>query len=324
MEKFSLESIWNDTLAKPKRLPKERDYIYASEMGKPFYERWLSMKGTTPSNPLEARVLRKMATGLWFEDMIGYILEQIGILQEKQFEAKMPETKDLIAVSGRGDYIAGGISNWNEARERVKNAHFPEFVEEVSLKLVDYFEQKHPKGLMSIPYEIKSVNSQVFWAKKDYLEEAYPHHTLQLYTYLKALDLKGEKYPLGRLMYISKDDLTIKEMDINYPDERLEKIWNDDRQQMSDYWLKQEQPPLPDMIVFDKRGKINFQVNKIKYQIIGCYKDNWMVKWSQYLTEMTGFKTEDDWLDALKPELKLKNDDIKEKYIFDHKLKEIK
>jgi hypothetical protein len=109
-------------------------------------------------------------------------------------------------------------------------------------------------------------------------------------------------------------------MDIKYPDPEIEQAWKEDREKMSHYILNKEEPPLPEMIVFDKHSKIRFQLNKEKYVIEGCWKENWMVKWSMYFEQMTGFDNEDDWVDSLKPKMKELNDAIKEQYKIDNGL----
>lgn len=308
-QNWSLETIWNDTLAIKTRPIEKRTHIWSSEIGKHPYERYLKMMGNKPTKPLEDRVLRKFSAGIWFEDQIVYILKTMGILTMTNERVVINATDDMLEVSGKPDIVAGGISDWTKARIRVKKAEFSDFVEAVSMKLIDEFEKKYPGGLEEYIIEIKTVNSQVFWSKKDYLQEAYPHHVMQLYTYMKAMNK-----PKGRLMYISKDDLTIKEFEFNYPDKDLEKLWNDDVKLMTKYIKDGQEPEKPDNVIFDKRTKLRFQHNKVKHVIIGCWKDNWEVKWSPYLDIITGFKKEEDWLDSIKPEIKIKNEVIKDEF----------
>ena len=309
MDNWTLQEIWNDTLAIKKKPQEKRDHIWAGEIGMPFYDRYLKMSGIQPTEPLEDRVLRKMSAGIWFEKQIEYILQTIGILKEAQTRIEIPATDKTLKITGKIDQLAGGITDWNEARTRVKEYNFPEFIEAICMKIIDEFEKKHPKGLEEIVYEIKSVNSQVFWAKKDYLEEAYPHHVFQLYTYLKAL---GK--PKGRILYISKDDLTLKEFLVMCPNPKIEKLWQEDIKQMTHYWNSQIEPPKPEDIVFDKRKKLRFQHNKEKCVIVGCWTENWMVKWSQYFSMITGCETEEEWMGKIKGEISEKNTALKDAY----------
>lgn len=307
---WRLDAIWNDSLKAQQRELKERQHINAGEIGKNHYERYLKMRAVPPSNPLEDRVLRKFSAGIWFEEQIGYVLKMVGILKSSQETIRLEETPDTLAITGRLDFHAGGLSDWNEARARVQAANFPDFIRDVSLKLIEQFEKNYPQGLSDVIYEVKSVNSQVFWAKKDYLEEAYPHHVMQLYTYLKAKNL-----PEGRVFYISKDDLTVKEIVVKYPDVKLEEKWLLDVVAMTNFIRGNIEPPKPESVIFDKRSKLRFQYKKQKYVIEGCYTDNWEIKWSAYFSLITGCKTEDEWWAKIQPTVKDKNDELKAEFI---------
>lgn len=304
---WSIEDIWNQAITQKQRPLKVRDYIYAGDIGKNFYERYLKMSATEPDKPFDDRVLRKFSAGLWFEDQIGYVFKTIGILKESQEPIEIPETLTHLRISGRLDFVAGGVTDWNEAKQRVLDAKFPEFIETTSLGLISHFKDRYPNGLEDVVIEVKSVNSQVFWAKKDYLNEAYPHHVMQLYTYLKAKNIHK-----GIILYISKDDLTIKEMVVLRDDPELEEKWLEDVEQMSYYWRKQIEPPKPQFVVFDKRKKLTFQYKKEKYTIIGCYTENWEVKWSNYFHQLTECKDEDEWLSQINPIISEKNAELKE------------
>ena len=65
-------------------------------------------------------------------------------------------------------------------------------------------------------YEIKSKHSRAFW----YMDkEGRPnrHHEYQLWVYLKCLNKQN-----GRIIYISKDDMAIKEFEVRLDDEKLQ------------------------------------------------------------------------------------------------------
>ena len=148
-----------------------------------------------------------------------------------------------------------------------------------------------------------------FWAKKDYLKEAYPHHELQCYGYLRANNLEE-----GRILYISKDDLMVAELPIFLEDKELEKRFNEDREKMSHFILSKEEPPKPENIIFDPRKKLRFQWKKEKHILEGCYDYNWQVQRSQYFTLLTGLKTADRWKAKHSKELSKKNAELKDKY----------
>lgn len=67
----------------------------------------------------------------------------------------------------------------------------------------------------TVPYEIKSKHSRAFWYM---LKEgrAQRHHEIQLWWYLKLLNL-----PLGMIVYVSKDDLAIKEFPVQLDDPEI-------------------------------------------------------------------------------------------------------
>jgi hypothetical protein len=306
---WSIKDIWNDTITQKQRELKVRNYIWAGDIGKNFYDRYLKMNAVPPDTPIDYRVLRKFSAGIWFEEQIGYILKTIGILKSKQEWIEIPENEECLRITGKLDYIAGGLSNWNEARERVTKAEFPNFIEQISYKLIDYFERQYPVGLIEKIVEVKSVNSQVFWEKKDYLNEAYPHHELQLFTYLRAL-----KKPLGTIFYISKDDLTVEEFVVELNNKELEEKWLKDVKQMTKFWREKQEPPKPEEMVYDPRKKLIFQFNKEKQKIQGCYVENWQVKWSDYFKRITGCQTEDEWIDKIKPIIASKNEELKVDY----------
>jgi len=335
---WSLEQIWNDVLIGMERPRKPRDYIYSSEIGKSYWDRYQKMMGVEYTNPYDDRVLRKFSAGNFFEDLIGIVLKKIGILVEEQTKIEIPATKDMLRVSGRMDFLAGGVTNWNDARKRVKESEFPTAVEGIAMNLIDYFEKKYPKGLEKKLLEIKSVNSQVFWAKKDYLEEAYPHHVFQLYSYMRQLGYKE-----GTIVYISKDDLTIKEIEVKATPE-LEKKFLEDIKTMSGYYISKTEPPLPQRVVYDARKKLRFsakkklehlgtehELNKIavknglgeiganyKIVVVGCNTCNWEVDWSPYRNLITGTKNDEEYKQYERETNAIasdRNDEVKDEFI---------
>tara|TARA_Y100000310_G_scaffold270565_1_gene284480 strand:+ start:8320 stop:9276 length:957 start_codon:yes stop_codon:yes gene_type:complete len=307
---WGITQVWNEQIKGQQRPMEKRERIYASEIGKSFYERYQKMNAVPFDTPYNDRTLRKFSAGIWFEDMIGYVLNKIGIVQSMQEYVDIPETKQHLRITGKIDFLAGGIVDWNVARERVKAAEFPEFVQGIAMKLIDDFESKYPKGLDDRIIEVKSVNSQVFWAKKHYLQEAYPHHTMQAYTYARHLK------KMATILYISKDDLTTAEFLVHPKSKVLEEKWLADVTQMSEYIRSGQEPDKPEGVVFDKRKKLRFQHKNVKHIITGCWTENWEVAWSPYFKLITGFDKvdEDSYMDQVRPVLKEKNEEIKDKY----------
>jgi len=319
-QNWSLCGIWNEqlTFGREARELKKRTHIWASEIGKNFYERWLKMNAVKPDFDFEERILRKFEAGNFFERIIGFVLVSAGILIHDNKWYQIPEDEEHLAVSCKPDFVAGGKPNWEKSKKRISEETLFKLMPNlgrIAEALVSHFSEKYPQGLKHIPFEIKSINSMVFWAKKDYLEEAYPHHVLQLFTEMKVTELEE-----GRLLYISKDDLTTVEFSISIKNESLNEKWETDVKQMTKYIREGIEPPKPPNIVFDPRSKIIFQLNKVKHVIKGCYTENYEVGWSNYISKITGIKGKtqkevcEKWKWSIKPELKAKNDELKAKY----------
>lgn len=316
---WSIQTIWNEVLSlADEREFKPREHIWASEIGKNFFERYLKMTGVKPDLEYPKRVLRVFCAGDFYERLMGYILVTAGILKHDNKRYEVPATETTLMVSVKPDFIAGGKPDWEKVRKDLEENPMWNFFPKLKLiaeKLVAQLNEKFPQGLSDLVYEIKSVNSQLFWSKKHYLQEAYPHHAMQLHTEMKATGL-----PEGRLLYVSKDDLTILEFPLYLLDEEREKLWLADVQQMTHYIKTRTSPPPPQEIVFDKRKKITFQHKKLKYIIQGCYTHNWEIERSMYFpTIMTALGKEEvkdtkKWIESLKPDLKEMNDKLKEEY----------
>ena len=311
-DNWSVVGVWNDqlTFGKKDRKLKPRERVWASEIGKDLYERYLKMTAVPPDIGYNDRTLRKFAAGDFFERIIGFVLISAGLLKADNKWYNIPETDKHLEVSVKPDFIAGGKPNWDRVREDLRNNPFFEIMpvlQKISEALVNQLAEKHPNGLKDIVYEIKSINSMVFWAKKDYLLEAYPHHQMQLFTGMKATGI-----PEGRLLYISKDDLTTEEFIVNLNDPKLIERYEKDLDAIT-YAIRNKIPPKkPDDIIFDEKKKLRFQYLKRQHIIEGCYTDNYAVGWSNYLPTITGFKTADKWKDSIKPKIKELNDKLKE------------
>lgn len=249
--KWSLVSIWNEqlTFRRNERKLEKRDRIWASEIGKNHYERYLKMNAIKPDFDYSERVLRKFEAGNFFERIIGFVLVSAGILIYDNKWYNIPADDDHLEVSVRPDFIAGGKPDWEKAKKRVSEEMLFKLMPNlgrIAEQLVKEFSERYPNGLKELVFEIKSVNSQVFWAKKDYLQEAYPHHQLQTFTGMKATGL-----PEGRLLYISKDDLTTAEFSLSLNSVRLNEAYEKDVREMTKYIRQGIEPPKPPSIVFD-------------------------------------------------------------------------
>lgn len=315
---WSLMGIWNSqlTFGRGEKKLEKRERIWASELGKDPYERWLKMNAIKPDFDFDERTLRKFEAGNFFERVIGLVLVSSGLLIHDNKSYEIPADDNHLLVSVRPDFVAGGKPNWEKVKQNIDEELLFKLMPNlgrIARSLVDEFSKKYPNGVKNMVYEIKSINSQVFWAQKDYLHEAYPHHRLQAFAEMKATGLKE-----GRILYISKDDLTVAEFSLFLNDPKLNELYEKDVREMTKYIREGVEPPKPENVIFDKKAKLRFQHNKKKEVIMGCYQGNWQVGWSNYITKITGIKGESQnqvsakWKYFIKDEIKKKNDALKE------------
>ena len=80
---WSFFKIWNESLEqREERPPKERQNLWASELGKSQVDVYLKMKGIAPTNPFSARSLRKFEAGNIWEWIVGLVLLRAGMLRK--------------------------------------------------------------------------------------------------------------------------------------------------------------------------------------------------------------------------------------------------
>ena len=317
---WGIVSVWNEqlTFGRGQRKLEKRDRIWASEIGKNHYERWLKMNAIKPDFDFDERTLRVFEAGKFFERIIGFVLISSGLLKADNKWYNIPADKDHLEVSVKPDFIAGGKPDWDRVKENVSEELLFKVMPNlgrIAESLVKNLSERYPEGLRKLVFEIKSINSQVFWSKKDYLQEAYPHHVMQLLTGMKATGIEE-----GRLTYISKDDLTIAEFSISLNNEKLNNLWEDDVRKLTKYVRENIEPPKPENVIFDPRKKLRFQHNKEKRVIKGCYVNNWEIGWSNYISRITGLKGKEQkgvaerWKRSNKDRLIAKNSELKDEF----------
>ena len=295
---WKLQDVWNEALP-PERIQKPRDYIRASEIGRPFLDRWYAMKGVQPSNPFDSRVLRIFDVGNIFEKfLIELMFRSMGLVKSTQSEVKV-EIDGFLPVIGHHDPKMGGKIDVAQSEEMIEKMFtlFPEDPPEWwanRMRAVrDMLLEKHPRGLNEVITEIKTINSRSFWSHRNVdpvtgFFAGYHHHKLQLYTYLLGTGMNE-----GKLIYLSKDDMVLADFNIFVPNKALDNDWREDIGTMTEYYKSGKQPPRqPDIVFNDEKG---------------VYEFNWQVGRSNYLTKITGFETKDAWEKSLLAELKRKN-----------------
>lgn len=272
MNNWGLQKIWNDSVVqRENRELTKRENLWASEIGKAPVDIWLKMNAVEPTNPFNARSLRKFEAGNFWEWVVERVLERAGVLKSTQDWVSY-QVPDGLEVTGKLDFLAGGDVDWNEAKvnvqEMVEEGLLPEFLQRFAINVVNHFSQKYPNGLDKKVIECKSSSSFMF----DVYERsgAERTHELQLAHYLLAKDIKD-----GIIVYICKDDLRMLEFGVSNPSVITEeyKNWVKD---FSQYIKNNEQPPKEKEVFFNEER--------------GRFESNWKVGYSSYLTKLYGYK----------------------------------
>ena len=243
--------------------PEPRAEIWASDLGKPYVDRWLQMKGVPYSNPPTGKDLVTFFLGKQIELGLEQMLTRCGIAFKTQ-ERLTIRAQDCLPVVGRPDLVIE-VTNWQEVVAGV-DEHLNEQSsprgdpQRLALKgLLTLWQKRCPEGLLPTVFEVKSLNSAAFKYHRgqDGLSNAYPHHRLQLYTYMRSLGLAE-----GHLVYVARDTGWIEEVVIR-PTEELEQAWLHDVETMSHYYQSDQRPPLEPLKV---EGKKNWRVSYSRYK----------------------------------------------------------
>ena len=258
--------------------PNPRSEIWASDIGKPFSDRWLSMKGIPYSNPIDGKSLANFFLGKQIELGLIEMLKGCGLAFQSQDRIVVNEP-GCLPVAGRPDLILG-VEDWNLVFDNI-NKHISELLssglEDVgvqiekqnSLKeLVRGWSEAYPNGLPKTIFEIKTINTNAFNFHKRGagLSEANPQYKLQLYTYMKSYGLDG------RIVYVSKNDGRMEEVIVNRTLE-LEAEWLADVQTMTRYYYNDSMPEKEPLMV---NGKRNWKIDYSRYKdfLYNNYKNN--------------------------------------------------
>jgi hypothetical protein len=267
--------MWNAAAVKENRPPQVRDYIYASELMYPKIDRWLKMNGVEYTNPPNDRSLRKFFAGNVWEYVVKSVLLVCGVYQREEVKADAVPYEGGLSVHGRLDFIAGGYVDGAEARAKLKEHNFPDFLELVAEKVISSLEGRQLDRKI---LELKSVSMYAL----EYVEKrraAMATHTGQAYHYQKNTGIPAE------IAYVSKDTALIAQFGINVAE--AEPLYREDVLQMSYYYMKHQQPPTEPLYMFDPS--------------IGKFSKHLGVEYSPYLTMLYGFKSPDEYRRAVEP-----------------------
>lgn len=270
---WSFFGIWNDSLLTGKqRELQPRDYMWASELGGSHIDRYLKMKAVTPTNPPNARSLRKFQAGNIWEWIIAHVLKRAGILISQQ-DWLPYQYEGLLKVTGKLDLMAGGSPDWEKARAEVKSLELPELLERASLEIINQLQAKYGNDLKKVILEVKSVSTFMF-DRYERVGQPNPHHVMQLFHYLKAKDMQE-----GHIIYICKDDCRMLEMPVFHtPDGNspAEQMYKKDIELMTNIIKSGVEPAKEEELLFD--------------ELSGKFTKNWKVEYSNYLTMLYGYK----------------------------------
>ena len=265
-------SNWNmrDLLAdlmgtKAELKPEPRGDIWASDLGKPYVDRWLQMKGVPYSNPPGGKDLMAFFLGKQIEFGIKEMLTRCGLAYRSQDRVNV-RCEDCLPVVGRPDLVVE-VGDWQKVMAAVDDGldegHADPAGKGASYqalkRLLGVWQERCPEGLCRTVFEVKSLNSEAFRHHRNAegFSKAYPHHRLQLYTYLRGLGLTE-----GHLVYIARDTGWMEEVVIR-PTEELEGAWRQDVETISRYYRTDERPPLEPRMV---NGRENWQIRYSRYK----------------------------------------------------------
>lgn len=271
-ETWGVSEIWNAALAdREERKLEKRDYLWASELGNSPIDTFLKMNATPYSNPANERARRKFEAGNVFEWIVSLMLKRADILRDSQTRFEH-QYDTLLRVSGKGDFIAGGQYDPENAKEFLKfleDSEMPEVFIRCFSRVGEYLAKTYPEGIAEMPLEIKSVSSFAM-DKLEVQRTPIARHRVQLFHYL----ISG-KYKKGLIIYLCRDDLRMMEFAVTNPS-HVEEEYKAAISVISGYVKNGMTPPKEKLIVFDEE--------------YGKFSKNFGVEWSPYLTMLYGFE----------------------------------
>ena len=272
--RWKLAEIWNlATASREERPNTPRDYMWASELGKGIADVVLRMRGEEPTNPPNGRSRRKFEAGNIFEWIVRLVLLRSGVLKQTQ-ERVVFQYPDLIEVSGKIDFEAGGTPTYDTALDSLGVMELPDVIKRGTVALIEYLKEKYPDGLEDTLIEVKSVSAFMFEALER-TGQASRNHRLQLTHYLKS---KGKQF--GVLIYVCRDDLRMIEVEV-FLDDETEAEYRKEIEEVTRVYRSGEMPPLEPLIFYDVDTE--------------RFSKNWKVAYSMYLTKLYGFKDQAEY-----------------------------
>ena len=298
---WSFSQVWNQSLEqRSERELKPRNNLWASELGKGDVDIYLKMKGVKPSNPFDARSLRKFEAGNIWEWIVGLVLKRAGVYIDSQGWSSF-QYPGLLEVTGKRDFMAGGTPDWDKARAEIKSLGLPEILERASEAIVEHFKTSYPDGLKPIVLEIKSCSAFMF---DRYLNNntASANHRLQAFHYIKA-----DSLPEAHVVYISKDDCRMLEIGVLNPSE-TEDEYKSVIERATVYAQRGAGVDLQDKDADFIKAHLKeigmVLAPEVEFNAdFGRFSDSWQVKYSGYLKLLYGYENQNSFEEVWKKEV---------------------
>lgn len=266
--KWEFANVWNASLIGSEREIVKRDYIWASELGGSFINRYYKMMGVKPTNPPNMRSLRKFQAGNIWEYVIYNVLKRAGLIISTQNRITH-QYDGLLMVSGKQDFIAGGIPDLDRAEAELRDQDLPEILYSSSMAIVNKLREKKLVELEKIVLEIKSSADNMF-GMYERANRAADNHYLQAFHYLIGTGMNE-----AHIVYINKDNCMLLELPLYRSDKSIEDLYRKDIEQMT-YFIKNE-------VVPPKEDEVSFNTQSLSFRI------NWKIEYSDYLTLIYGY-----------------------------------
>lgn len=166
--------------------------------------------------------------------LTGVYLERLGVEPDEEFDDR------TLRVFEVGHMMEDWLFNLIEDFDGVKITRQGR-VEDKKLNISGYYDGLVEYNGTRLIYEIKSKHSRAFWYMRNKGEGANEHHEMQLWTYLWLTGV-----PEGRLLYLSKDDLSMLEYVIKLSDQKIGQRVSKEIKVLNEAWARKISPSPPD------------------------------------------------------------------------------
>ena len=117
---WNLKDLLSDLIgATAPAAPTPRAEVWASDIGKPYVDRWLQMKGTPYSNPPNGADLLTFMLGKQIETGLAQMLTRCGIAFRSQEKLRI-QPEGCLPVVGRPDLVAE-VTDWQKVKDAASN-----------------------------------------------------------------------------------------------------------------------------------------------------------------------------------------------------------